>query len=214
MKFSAADLSALRRPLLALAAAALVGGAGAFHTSQGLHHARDRLAKQQRDLLEARQRFQKAGEEKAVILRYRPDYLRLRQQGFIGEEQRINWLDALRAANLRLKLFGVDYQIEAQQPYPAPPMDTGAYHLHQSVMKISLALLHEEDLMRFIGDLSAQQAGIFALRECTLQRRTAAKAESAGFQPHLQAECSLAWLTISDAEAAVKSPARLQKGKP
>ncbi|MEW5942832.1 MAG: hypothetical protein AB1710_03140 [Pseudomonadota bacterium] len=213
MKFSAADLRALRRPLLALAAVALLGGAGALHTGRELRDARERLAKQQSELLEARQRLQKAGEEKAVILRYLPDFLRLQQQGFIGAEQRINWLEALRAANLRVKLFGVDYRIEAQQPSPLP-VDTGSYRLRQSPARISLGLLHEEDLMRFIDELSAQQAGIFALRECVMQRRAAAKAGSDRLQPHLQAECSLAWLTIANDEAADRLPASPREGKP
>jgi hypothetical protein len=78
-------------------------------------------------------------------------------------------------------------------------MDGGPYRMHRSVMKISLGLLHEEDLMRFMHALTERQAGVFTLRECSLQRQGAGKIESAKVQPNLQADCSLAWLSLSEA---------------
>lgn len=203
MKLSGADWQALRYPLLALLAALLLGAALVFFTRQGLNQAGAQLAKQEQALREARDRLHKSGEEKDKILRYRAAYIDLQQRGFVGEEQRINWVDALRAASLNLKMFGVSYQIEAQQPYGAPlGMDVSPYRVRQSVMKISLGLLHEEDLMRFMQALTAQQAGIFMLRECSLQRQGAGRAESLKVQPNLQADCSLAWLSISEAKGA------------
>lgn len=203
MKLSGADWQALRYPLLTLLAALLLGAVLVFFTRQALNQASAQLARQEQALREARDRLHKSGEEKDKILRYRAAYIDLQQRGFVGEEQRINWVDALRAASLNLKMFGVSYQIEAQKPYSAPlAMDISPYRLQQSVMKISLGLLHEEDLMRFMQILTAQQAGIFMLSECSLQRQVSAKAENLKVQPNLQADCSLAWLSISEAAGA------------
>mgnify|MGYP006961792425 FL=1 len=49
--------------------------------------------------------------------------------------------------------------------------------------------------MKALADL---QAGFFILRECDLQRQGSARNETAGVQPHLNADCSLAWLSMID----------------
>lgn len=200
MRLTGADWQALRIPLLALAVALLASVALVVITRQHLGQEETRHARQEGILREAQERLRKSGDEKDKILRYRAAYLALQQGGFVGEEQRINWVDALRAASLSLKMFGVNYQIEAQQPYQSPAVsDAGQYRVHQSLMKISLGLLHEEDIMRFLNALDEQRAGIFSLRECSVRRQGAGKFEHARVQPNLQADCSLAWLSISEA---------------
>lgn len=203
MKLTGADWQALRYPLLALAAALLASAALVIFTRQELSHEKSRYTSQEAVMREAHERLQKSDDEKDRILRYRASFIALQQRGFVGEEQRINWVDALRAASLNLKMFGVNYQIEAQQPYSAPlVMDVGQYRAYQSLMKISLGLLHEEDLMRFVNALTEQRVGIFTLRECSLQRQSSGKLENARVQANLQADCSLAWLSISEAKGA------------
>lgn len=202
MKLTAADWHFLRLPLLALLATLLLGVTLVYFTYQQFSQSRITLKQQQNALQEARNRLQKSGDEKERILRYRAAYLALQHRGFIGEEQRINWVDALRAASRQLKMFGVNYQIEAQQAYQSPTVtDTGPYRLRQSVMKINMGLLHEEDLPRFLTTLAALQAGFFIVKECDMQRQGSARSESVGVQPHLSADCSLAWLTMSEGKA-------------
>lgn len=199
MKWTAADWHFLRTPVLTLLATLLLGSALVYFTYQQFNLYRGVHKQQQDDLRKASSRLHESGDERDRILRYRADFLDLQQRGFIGEEQRINWVDALRAANLQLKMFGVSYQIEAQQAYQSPvAMDAGPYHLRQSVMKINMGLLHEEDLPRFMAALAEMKAGVFAVKECNIQRSGAARNDIAGMQPHLNADCSLVWLTISE----------------
>lgn len=199
MKFTASDWHALRNALLSLAAILLLAIALVFFSHQGLVQTRALLKTKEIALREAQERLHKSGDEKDKILRYRAEFIALQQRGFIGEEQRINWVDALRAANLHLKMFGVNYQVEAQQPDAAPVApDAGPYRLRQSVMKINMGLLHEEDVLRFVQALEGQQSGVFSLRECSMQRQGAEQAENVRMQPHLLAECSIAWLTIGE----------------
>jgi hypothetical protein len=199
MKWTAADWQFLRAPLLTLLATLLLGAGLVFFTYQHFIQSKNAHQQQQGALQEASKRLHKSGDEKDTILRYRAAFLDLQQRGLIGEEQRINWVDALRAASLQLKMFGVSYQIEAQQAFQSPAVtDTGPYRLRQSMMKINMGLLHEEDLPRFMAALAAQHAGFFMARECEMQRQGTATNESVGVQPHLGAECSLAWLTMSE----------------
>lgn len=202
MRLTASDWQALRKPMLIFALVLLVASTLVYVSRQALNSTEARKTAMEGALRDARSRLHKSGDEKDIILRYRSEYMSLQQIGFVGEEQRINWVDALRAASLSLKMFGVSYQIEAQQPYVSPiAAGAGAYRVQQSLMKISMGLLHEEDLLRFLKALEEQRVGIFNVRECSLQRQSGAQVESLRMQPHLQANCSLVWLTIREAKA-------------
>lgn len=163
-------------------------------TKSVLDAARQQLQRQQSVLHAERQRVNKADDEKKAIQRYRDAYVRLQRQGFIGEEQRINWIDALRNANFALKLFGIDYSIGAQIPYAEPVSLPAAVQLRESPMRLGLKLLHEEDLLRVFDYLAAQHVGVFHPRSCSLTRIEAAAKPS--ITANLEATCEIAWITV------------------
>ena len=111
------DLKALRIPLLVLACVTAIAAGAIYYTNFLRIQAGQKLVQQQQQLKEARTRLQRSGDEKEVIVRYLPAYQQLQRTGFVGDEQRINWLDGLRIANQQTDLFGVDYQISVQRPY-------------------------------------------------------------------------------------------------
>lgn len=193
---TAEQLKALRGPLILLVAVLLAVAGAIYYTNLLRQQAQAALVQQQAQLREAQSRMQRSGEEKSIIVQYVGKYNQLQQSGFIGEEQRINWLDALRAANERTDLFGVNYGIEAQQAYPyAAELNPGPIALRQSVMKLEFRLLHELDLLRFFEALRQQNAGLFHLDQCTLRRTEAAGAVR--YQPNITANCQLAWITAT-----------------
>ena len=199
MKLLPSGARELALPSTVLLAALLLGG-GLIRITQDSAAQAQRQAQEQRKILqEAKTRYQKSGEEKEQILRYLPEYLALQRQGFIGTEPRFNWVDALRAANAETELFGTQYEIGPQEPYRAAE-GSGLPPLNQSVMKLNAQLLHEEDLQRFFDALARQRVGLFSVRECGLERLGAGS--GTGFQPHVGAECQVAWLTLGTAAEA------------
>ncbi|HKA44634.1 MAG TPA: hypothetical protein VKF40_21800 [Burkholderiales bacterium] len=201
-----ADLKAIRNPSLALVAVLLIAAAAIYYTDQLQVEARRQLAVQQGQMRDARIRLQKSGDEKDLIVRYLGTYQQLQRRGFVGEEQRINWLDGLRLTNQQADLFGVDYDIGSQKPYPyAADLNPAPIQLNQSLMRLRFRLLHEQDLMRFLSILARQGAGIYTVDECSMKR-----VENSGairYQPNLAAECELAWITASvGATGATKKP--------
>jgi len=200
------DFEALRTPLLVLLAV-LVAGAGAiFYTDRLLASERQQLLQQQGQLKQAHVRLQKSGDERDIIVLYLDRYRQLERAGFVGEEQRINWLDGLRLANQQADLFGVDYQIGTQRAYPfAAEFNPGQIELNQSLMQLRFRLLHEGDLLRFFDALARQNAGIFTIDQCLLRR-----IDTRGvirYQPNVNAECELSWITAKvGAAAAQKKP--------
>jgi hypothetical protein len=189
------DLQALKGPLLVLLVVLLAGAAAVYYSDRMVKEARQQLTQQQLLLKDARTRLQKSGEEKDVIVKYLDSFRQLQSAGIIGEEQRINWLDGLRLANQQADIFGVDYQIGTQTPYNyAGDFSSGQLTLNQSIMKLQFRLLHEEDLMRFLGALGRQGGGLFTIDQCAMKR-----IDTGGvirFQPNLAANCQLSWVTL------------------
>lgn len=199
------DLEALRTPLITLAFTMVAAFALVYYAGLVADRAHLRLTQEEAQLRAARLRIQNAGEERDMIGRYLSAFRQLEQAGFVGEEQRINWLDSLRAANQQSDIYGVEYEISPQRPYAyGAELSPGTLLLKESVMKLKLRLLHEEDLPRFLQALSRQGGGYFAVDECVLKRIKPGEVEAKIAQPNLVAECELSWLTAKPPSAAEK----------
>jgi hypothetical protein len=194
-------LRALKAPLVTLVAVVTIGTSLHYYIDFELTQAKRTLAQQQIKLRGARAQLQKARDDNAIIARYLNRYQSLQRIGLIGDEQRINWLDALRFANQQGRLFGVSYQIGAQQPYPyAGEFDPGQLTLHQSAMKLTVRLLHEGDLIPFLATLLEQRVGVFSIDQCMLERPEVGGSARNRF--NVRADCDLAWITLRAPVAA------------
>jgi hypothetical protein len=197
MEISLKDIASLGRPLLAVGMVLAACGGGVYYTGQLLEQARKELAAARGELTEARKRVQQSGEERDMISTYVGPYTALVERGVIGEEQRLSWVDALREANNQAQLFGVEYEVLAQQPYSfTTEVQAGGLPVQQSLMKLKFGLLYEDDLLTFFRTLQAKSVGAFALNQCMIERlsREATRPANA---PTLRAECELAWITIA-----------------
>lgn len=192
------DLEALRVPLIALGATLLAAFIMVWYSGSVLESAERTRAQRETQLREARLRIQNAGEEKQMIGRYLAAYQALAKAGFVGDEQRINWLDSLRLANEETRIFGVEYDIGAQKPYVyAAEYNPGQLVLQESIMHLKFNLLHEEDLLRFFDALGRYGTGFFTVEQCQMRRlRPADLDRSMQVQPNLVSECDLRWLTV------------------
>lgn len=189
------DFQALKNPLLVFVAVTVIGAATVYYSERLRVAQRLQLVQQQAQLKDARTRLQKSGDEREIIIRYRDRYRQMETLGYIGDEQRINWLDALRQANRQADLFGVEYQIGAQRPYAyAADFNPGQLALNQSVMRLRFRLLHEEDLLRFFNALARQGNGLFTVDQCNLKRINTGGVIR--YQPNVNAECDLTWITV------------------
>ena len=200
------DIEALRIPLIVLAVTLALAAGLVYFSASVLKGARQVLAQRNGELSQARLRIQNAGQEKEMIARYLGNYQQLAQAGFVGDEQRINWLDSLRVANEEAGTFGVEYDISAQRPYVyASEFNTGQLLLQESVMRLKFRLLHEEDLPRFYSALARRGGGFFTIEQCSMRRlKTNVPDKNLQYQPNLAAECDLRWLTVKPAAPAEK----------
>ena len=80
------------------------------------------------------------------------------------------------------------------QGKPAP------VEFYASTMKVQLALLHEEDLLRFLADLRESGNAFYAVRRCELNR-TGQPVAGVTMSARLRADCDIDLVTIMDRAA-------------
>src|SRR5690349_12037042 len=111
------DIQALRAPLVAFVMAIILSACAIMYSRALLNDARTLLTRAEVQLANERSRVHGATENNTMIARYTGPYQQLAHAGFVGEEQRMNWIDGLRLANREARTFGVEYDIGAQRPY-------------------------------------------------------------------------------------------------
>ena len=196
MQLSAKDFRAMKMPVLALAIALVVSFVMVAYSSNQRSQSEKQYNDQVTALQEARTRYQRSGEERETVTHYLQGYRQLEKLGFVGGEQRLNWVESLRVANVQVGLASVEYQLSAQEPFAYVPKDNPlSDRVKQSRMRLTFGVLHEGDLARLFRALTAQQPGLFALNGCSLDRAGRRGAPVAK-EANLAAECELSWLTI------------------
>lgn len=151
----------------------------------------------------ARTRFIKSGEEKISIEHNLPQYQKLFNQGAIGEEKRIEWMDALRNIHQENKLFNIKFMIGQQSSYLTPNQGIEPFKPYHSLMKIEWALLHEGDLLILLDALKQKSLSPFVTQQCEITRLNSNINNS--ITANLQAKCELDWVTVHEPLSAVKA---------
>ncbi len=151
----------------------------------------------QSQVAQAHAQLARVQEERKNLDEYYEEYQRLVARGVIGEERRLDWIEAIDRLRGRQRLFGARYAISPQRPYqPDIPLPGGPIDLLASDMRLQLSLLHEGELARFFEALREEAKGLFLLRGCQVRR--AAAAAPSRFGPQLEADCQLTWISLKD----------------
>lgn len=199
MKLSAQDRKKLSIPLLSLVLALVCAVAMGYFADRLYQQSQQQSSQFETELNAAKQRYLSSGQEKMLIESYLPQYQRLIEEGFVGEERRIEWVEHLRQIHNAHKLFGIDYSIGAQEKYaPSFLPNLGSFVLERSVMKLDLAMLHEGDLINLLNDLKTRETAPAVVRDCEIVRVGNAQANSRDLVPRMQAKCEIDWLTVKE----------------
>ena len=200
MTFTREELKKLMLPAaLALgllgAGAALIWSAG-----QALGAAQRQLAAAQAERRQNAERLARIAEEEREVSEKIDVYQRLKQLHILGEEQRLEWADAITRIRTQRELLDLRYRVERQKLLLSAPGKPANVDFFASTMRVELALLHEEDLLRFLADLRESGNAFYSIRKCSLSR-TGQAATGVSMTPRLRAECDIDLVTIIDRAA-------------
>ncbi|MFM9437467.1 hypothetical protein ACFDR9_004555 [Janthinobacterium sp. CG_23.3] len=199
------ELALIRLALLCFATALSVGSLLVLVSSWYLNQRGAALARTQQLRNVAYDKFAHVENEKLEIRDYQPQFLALRERGLIGEEKRLEWIDAIRQIQERRKLLPISYEIDAQQPFRLEAQAAmGDYSLRGSRMDLHMDLLHEMDLFDFLHEL--KQRNYYTMQDCSIKR--SATAANGALASTLSADCTLYWLTLATAAPAPAARSR------
>jgi len=203
MKIEQSDLRYLALPGLVALIVVLAGLATVYLAQRFLEDAHAELEQARTERAAIQNKLRRATEEEREIRASLVNYQRMRQHGIIGDEQRMDWVEAVKAIRTERGIRDLRYAIEPQQTleYPGFKKVAGIDFL-DSRMKIEADLLHEGDLFDIMADLRARLAPYVIVRACDLGRIAAASTDEYG--PHVRAECMLDLVTVRDAAETKK----------
>ena len=187
----------LKLPLLLLLAALLLAAGGLLWGQREAKEAETALQHQQTALNQARQQLDRSRQQQQLIATHLGDYRALVARGFVGAEDRLAWIEAVQLANRDAGLYGLNYRLMPRTASPSTLAQN--LPLGQTRMVLTLPLLVETDLTRFLDALRTRAPGVVRLQGCRLSRPDNAQFEAVN-HPNLQAECDLLWFTVATAK--------------
>lgn len=186
----------LKLPLLLVLATVLLAGAGILWGRNQAIEAEVALQERQAAVNLARQQLDRSRQQQQLIATHLSAYQALAARGFVGAEDRLAWIEAAQLANREVGLYGLDYRLTPRTPAPAALAQ--GLPLGETNMTLTLPLLVETDLPRYLAALEARAPGVVRVQECRLTRLDSARFEAVN-RPHLLAECELLWFTVAPA---------------
>lgn len=192
-------LARLKLPVALVLAALLLVASAVWWTHDQANEARTALQQQLAARDASRLQLERSREQQALITTHLADYQALARRGFVGAENRLAWIEAAQLAQRDVGLPGLEYRLAPRTP--SPPALAQGLPLGETAMTLTLPLLVETDLIRFLGALKQHAPGIHRVKGCGLSRLDNTSFEAAN-QPRLQAECELLWFTVTPTQAA------------
>jgi len=196
MKFGRRDIRKLRLPiaaclaLIAAAAACYVAADGYLQETQKV------AAATSAQRTEVQAKLARANEEEREIEASLKQYQALAAHGVIGAEKRLDWVDTVTAIKNERRLFNIGYSIEPQKELDYPGFSPGgSVKFMVSRAKVTIQLLHEEDLLNFIDDLAKRGKPYLSVRSCNVARESLSGGTT--LAPRLRANCVFDLITIS-----------------
>jgi hypothetical protein len=199
--FNREELGKLALPAVAglallVAGAALIGFAG-----ESQRAAQRELSAAQADRAQNGQRLARIAEEEREVKEKLEVYRNLKRLNIVGEERRLEWADAITRIRAQRELLDLRYRVERQKLLVSLPGNPGSVDFYASTMRVDLALLHEEDLFRFLGDFRNSGNAYYSVKRCALARTGQAAATGTTIAPRLRADCDIDLITVLDGGA-------------
>lgn len=197
MNLTAKEWRSFALPLAAAAAFAAAGAALIWHARLTLAAENRSLAPARAERTQAVERLSRIAEEEREVRDKIEVYRRLAQAGILGEEKRLEWVDAIARIRSGRQLLDLRYKVDRQRLLQSVAGKPASVDFHASTMNIELLLLHEGDLLGFLADLRNAGNAYVSVQRCRLERTAGAPA-GASLAPRLRAECAIDLITILD----------------
>ena len=199
MNFTREELQKLAVPALLALALLGAGLALTWGGNAALASANRQFAAAEAERKQAAERLARISEEEREVKEKHDVYKQLKSLSILGEEQRLEWADAIQRIRMQRELLDLSYRVDRQRLLHSAPGKPANVEFHASTMRVQLGLLHEDDLLRFLADLRDSGNAYYSVKRCTLTRM--GPVSGAQISPRLRGDCEIDLVTIIDRAA-------------
>lgn len=191
-----ANFPSIRRSLLTFIALIALGAAAAFAALRIATEAKiaNRQALAQRE--ELRSQLARTSSEETEVRARIGRYREIQARGIVGQERRLEWIERIAQIRKARRLGDIRYELSPQRPAQLPGGSTvGGDEFMASTMKLQMPLLHEDDLLGFLIDLTGSVSAFPRVRVCNVERSVDAAPDTG---TRLRADCTVDWITVRE----------------
>ena len=188
---------------VAVVLAILLGAGRGIEFGYGKYEAEERkentsLKRQRTDLTE---RLATINEEERLQQEFATSYQGFVDQGFIGDEPRLEWIAKIQEIVRKRRLYNVSYALGNRVSHAPSSFDFTAgstINVQSTGMNISMPMLHDLDFLMFLDDYAANVPGVFIPISCSMSGGTRTKQFEVELKENFRADCKVEWLTVED----------------
>lgn len=189
-------LRLLRTPISVFVLVSAVAGAALF----GSHWIKETRQGELDDLRQgvslAREQFDLVRRQVREQAEYATTFEALLLSGLTAGEDRLEWVEQLRAFQHRRGLARVDYELAPRQKLSPPDgYPLGRYMFTGTRVDLSAQLLHEGDMLALLQMFRRRYQGMVVPEQCTLERISSTKSGHR-LQPRIGLDCRWVWLSL------------------
>lgn len=207
MTLDAKDLKRLQWAIALLVVMSLVGAGAVWTTEQMKKSSNIAFQNASAARKDIQTKLARARDEQQELTEKLTRFQALRAHGYIGPEQRLNWVEAIARIKAAQRIFKLDYDFAPQRRVDASILPggsaAGGFEIMSSQMQLQIHLLHEGELLAFLAELRADlrntMGALVLVRSCAIERLAPGSAERAS-KALLKAECTLEWITLKESK--------------
>ncbi len=133
-----------------------------------------------------------------LLEQYKSKFSAYQSSGLVGAERRLSWIESLESTNEILQLPTLTYNLLPQEKFARPGFKAKrSVEVKSSPMKISMGILHEEDVFAVLEGLRLSIKNLFTLDSCQFRRISAIGRSLDTKKANIEADCVIRWVTIN-----------------
>lgn len=201
MTSNVSDLGRMKWAIAFLVVMSACGGGAVWTTLQMQKAAEKSFRDATAARNDIRSRLARARDEQAELNDKIKRFQAIRDQGYIGPEQRLDWVETIARIKAARRIYSLEYDFAPQRAADASVLPggpgAGGFDVMASQMRMQVQLLHEGELLALIDDIRKSVRALIQLRSCSIERATVGSGDRNNPAP-LKAECTMEWITLRE----------------
>ena len=139
-------------------------------------------------------------ENNQIIDEFESNFLRLVNQGVVGEEDRLSWFETIQNTAKSRGMPLVKYSISSQQLLTEDNLKSkyDGIDVYKSMMTLDITMAHEGDLFALLNDLEKAD-GLFTVDLCDIEKNGYKRVNT---DNNMKARCELGWYTFRGSKSS------------